>query len=182
MTRSKFLVITLLVLAAAAGWANGEQEAVEPTEVADGFKRIDAEDLRFDWRIDGDTLEVVLSAETTGWVSIGFEPSRVMQDANIIIGYVDGDEVVIEDHYGNALTAHRPDVDLGGESHVTILGGSESEGRTEIHFTIPLDSGDEFDQPLTAGGSHYLIYAFGADGQDNTRQKHQARGGFATTL
>lgn len=178
----RLVILAMVVLVGASAWANGEQEALEVTEVADGFKRIDAGGVQFDWKVDGDQLEVVLSADTTGWVAVGFEPSRMMRDANILIGYVAGGEVTVEDHFGNNLTAHRPDVDLGGSRDLIVIGGSESDGRTEIHFSIPLDSGDDYDQPLTAGSEHNLIYAYGADGEDNTRRKHQERGSFTITL
>lgn len=178
----RVVIVAMIIFIGATVWANGEQEALQVTEVSDGFKRIDAGDLQFDWKVEDNQLEIVLSADTTGWVAIGFEPSRLMRDANIIIGYVADGEVTVEDHFGNNLTAHRADTDLGGSRDLTLIGGSESDGRTEIHFSIPLDSGDEYDQALTAGSEHNLIYAYGANGEDNTRRKHQARGSFTVTL
>lgn len=182
MRTCRCVAVGILLLVTALAWANGAPERMEPTEVADGFKRIEVGEFRFDWKTTSTEIEVVLAAPTTGWLAIGFEPSRVMRDANIVIGYVAGDDVAIEDHFGNRLTAHRPDVDLGGSSDVTILGGGEADGRTEITFSIPLDSGDDYDAVLTPGSDHTIIFSYGADGADVTNEKHVQRGGFITTL
>lgn len=124
--------------------------------------------------VSGNDLLISVTAPTTGWVAIGFEPTRAMRDANILIGYVDRNgEVVVEDHFGNTMISHQPDERLGGETNVTVTGGQESGGETTIEFSIPLDSGDEFDRSLTPGRTTSIILAWGAS--DNTRIKHRRR-------
>jgi hypothetical protein len=105
-----------------------------------------------------------------------------MRGANIIIGYVSGRQVIVEDHYGNRLTSHRPDLELGGSSDVTLLEGSENNGRTEISFRIPLNSGDEYDKPLSAGRETQIIFAWGDDGSDDVTTYHSGRGSFRVEL
>ena len=121
---------------------------------------------------DGDLL-LSVTAPTRGWAAIGFEPTRAMRDANILIGYVDDDsgEVVVEDDFGNTMFTHVPDENLGGESNVTVTGGNQTRDSTTIEFSIPLDSGDQYDQPLVVGTTVHIILAWGAN--DNIRVKHR---------
>lgn len=158
--------------------ATGEAAAPEPAP----FTSVEAVDMRLSWRVIDASLEVEVTAPTTGWVAVGFKPSRAMQDANILIGYVDGSNVVMTDQFGTTMTGHRPDEELGGTSDVDVVSGEERDGSTTIRFTIPLDSGDEFDQPLAAGETLPVILAHGPDDADDTRTYHAARGGIEITL
>jgi hypothetical protein len=125
--------------------------------------------------VDGETLDVVLSYETSGWLSIGFDPTSMMQDANIIIGYVDGGELTISDQYGTGQTAHQADTEIGGTDDITNAEGSESGGRTELRFSIPLDSGDEADRPLSEGETYTVLLAHGPNDSDDMSTYHQGR-------
>lgn len=125
------------------------------------------EDYSMSWKWNESSIEITASAPTTGWVSVGFEPTSAMKDADMIIGYVSEGEVFIRDDWGDDYTSHRPDSELGGEDNVTVLDGFEEEGRTEISFSIPLSSGDDYDKVLTAGQEYKVILAYGPDGADN---------------
>jgi len=80
------------------------------------------------------------------------------------------------------MTAHRPDSELGGGDDVEVLSGEETDGATTIRFRIPLDSGDEYDQPLAAGEEMRVILAYGEDGADDTKAYHADRSGVDITL
>lgn len=134
------------------------------------------------WRVNGDALEVSVTAPTTGWIAVGFEPSRAMKDANILIGYVAGSEVVVTDQFGTTMVQHAQDSSLGGTTDVTVLGGSEADGATTIEFSIPLDSGDEYDQPLEPGSTIAVILAYGEDGADDLTSYHRDRAAAEITL
>lgn len=131
------------------------------------------------WRVMGTDLEVVLSAPTTGWISAGFNPSMPNhKDANIIIGYVKNGTAYIQDNFGTGAYVHSSDVSLGGEDNVSAVSGSEASGTTEIHFVIPLDSGDAYDRVLLVGEKYLVILACGPNGADDYTSQH-VRAGFA---
>jgi len=44
------------------------------------------EDLKVSRKIDGRYLYVALTGSTIGWISVGFEPSEWIKDADIIMG------------------------------------------------------------------------------------------------
>jgi hypothetical protein len=109
--------------------------------------------------VSGQNLEVILSAPTTGWKSVGFDPSSQMKDANYIMCAVVSDVATARDDFGVSAFSHSSDTSLGGEDTITIIGGTETNERTEVQFTIPLDSGDEYDRPLVEGNEYIVLLA-----------------------
>jgi len=127
------------------------------------------------WQPDSGFLRVRVSAPTTGWVAVGFNTLPQMLGANLIIGYVHGDTVRIEDDFGMDAHTHMADIAGEGFDNVGQRSGSESGGRTEIAFIIPLDSGDPRDVPLVVGQSYSLLLSCGADGADDFVSYHSFR-------
>ncbi len=132
------------------------------------------QNISFAWKVEPDTLAVKLTAKTTGWVAVGFNPTESMKDANIIIGYVKKGEVKIDDDFGNSKTSHISDTKMGGTSDITVVGGSETDGVTTIEFTMPLDSGDKNDHKIDVNGDTKVLLAYGA-GRDTFLTKHKYR-------
>ena len=132
--------------------------------------------ITFSWLIDGDDIKIKVAAPTTGWVAAGLKPSKGMLDANMLIGYVKGDVVTIRDDFAINAFSHKSDISLGGEDNIADADGSEEAGVTTISFTIPLNSGDSFDQTLTAGEKITVILAYGPNGEDNFTKKHAGVG------
>ncbi|MGL1932276.1 MAG: DOMON domain-containing protein [Desulfotalea sp.] len=158
--RSLALLSTLLLVLTTQALANEYQHSVT------------TEDMTFSWSIDGDNLAAKVSGPTTGWVSVGFNPTKNMKDANIIIGYVKKGKVKIIDEYGIAATQHKSDKKVGGTDNVTVVGGSEEGNVTTIEFIIPLKSGDEKDSALDPAVDTAVILAYGPD-RDSFRLKHE---------
>jgi hypothetical protein len=143
------------------------------TGVSMGWQQLEVDGFLLRWQTQaGEKLAVELTGPTTGWVAVGFDPSMMMLDANIIIGYVSGGETFIRDDWGWQTTSHRADTLLGGTHDVIIDGGQESEGSTQIRFTIPLDSGDPYDKPLVPGNTYPILMARGPDGADDFTTYH----------
>ncbi len=127
------------------------------------FNSLSADGIVLKWRVKGENLDLVVSAKTTGWVAVGFDPARRMKDANIIIGYVKDGKVFIRDDFGVATTFHKSDVSLKRKDNVLNLSGSESKGITTLEFSIPLDSGDKFDRKLEKGKTYKVLLAYGRE-------------------
>lgn len=130
--------------------------------------------ITFAWKVDGDQLAVKLSAQTTSWVGIGFNPSKMMKDGNFILGYVKDGKTEITDDFGDSDNNHSQDSKLGGSEDVTLVGGTEEGGRTTIEFTMPLQSADKNDSAITVDGDTTVLLAFGG-GRDSFKAKHQYR-------
>lgn len=149
---------------------------------AQDFRKVEAGGMSIEWRITGPNLEMRLTAPTTGWVSVGFNPSVMMKDADYILAYVRNGQGVVSDDFGNGPTMHRPDTDLGGKANVELVSASEQAGATTVQFRIPLESGDKYDKVLKPGAQVKLLWAFGPDGADNFTSRHKARGSLSITL
>lgn len=142
---------------------------------------VEAKGVTFAWKVDGDTLHGKISAKTEGWVAVGFNPSSKMKDGNYILGYVKDGEAEVVDHFGDKSTGHSADEKLGGSSDVTLVGGSEEGDMTTIEFTIPLDSGDQYDSVLNVDGDTVIMLSYGPD-RDSFRPRHRARASVTVNL
>ncbi|NLP05935.1 DOMON domain-containing protein [Candidatus Fermentibacteria bacterium] len=141
----------------------------------EGWQEVTVDGITLAWLAEGDSLQVELTAPTTGWVAAGFDPSVGMQDANILIGYFDADSssTAIRDDWGNAPASHRSDLLMGGTEDILSFEASESAGTTTLSFAILLDTGDAYDKPLEHGSSYDVILAYGPDGADDFTTQHE---------
>ncbi len=119
-----------------------------------------------------------MEGDTTGWISIGIEPSRGMQDANYLFGYVEQGEALLWDAFGTAPSgrSHPPDEELGGTNDIVAFAGVEVDGVTRFEVQIPLDSGDSYDTLLQPGESYAIIVAMGPTDEYNSYHTMVGRG------
>lgn len=135
---------------------------------------LEVKNMQFSWTIEADQIHVRLSAKTTGWVAIGFDPEKAMQGANIIIGAVKKGKVKIEDHYAIRKRGHSNDEKLGGKNDILNPSGSEEDGITTISFSFPLNTDDKYDKPINPEGISRIMLAYGA-GKDSFKNRHPYR-------
>lgn len=171
--RIAFALTTALAFSAGCG-SSGGPAGPGPTQ----WNEVTVEGITLAWLPDGTDLQVEVTAPTTGWVAVGFDPTTGMQDANIIIGYVVDPMIAIRDDWGNSPGSHRDDTQLGGTYDILAFDGRESQGSTTISFTIPLDSGDAYDKPLLMDSTYTVALAYSADGGDDFTAPHEL---FTTT-
>ncbi len=123
--------------------------------------------------IVGDTAEVTVASKASGWVAVGFNPTKIMANANFLIGYVKDGVAYARDDFGVSPIGHAPDVNVGGKNDLVSFSGTEVDGVTTITFVIPRDSGDPKDSPLKSG-KHSVI--LGSASSDNFTGKHNKVG------
>ena len=151
------------------GWPPSSDGVIEEGEYA--HELLDDETgMTVYWFNDDTLLYIGLVSPGTGWLSIGFEPERMMLGANIIIAGISDGELTIEDHIGTSPTAHA----LDDVDNIIQAAGSEGEGRSVLEFVIPLDSGDEDDKALTPGSEVTIILAYHRS-NDSLRSRHSER-------
>jgi hypothetical protein len=135
---------------------------------------LEVKNMQFSWTIEEDQIHVQLSAKTTGWVAIGFDPEKAMQGANIIIGAVKKGKLRVEDHYADRRRGHSRDKKLGGENDILNPSGSEVDGVTTISFSLLLNTGDKYDKPINPEGTTRIMLAHGS-GKDSFKNHHPYR-------
>lgn len=143
-------------------------------------RNLEIDNMEISWDIVEENVIFTVSAPTNGWVSIGFEPTKMMKDADIIIAYVKDGDLYIEDHYGNSNVSHKADTALGGEDNVKPVKGVETDNKTTVTFSIPLNSGDKYDKVLEEGKTYSIIFAYGK--KDNFKSWHKYKGKSDITL
>ena len=144
------------------------------------FKKVTAKDITFEWKIEGKNLHVKLRAPTLGWIGVGFNPTKIMKDANIIIAYVKDGKIFIRDDFGTKEKRHTSDIELGGQDNIINAKGTEENGITSIEFSIPFDSGDIYDQKLIPGNEYKILLAMGEE--DSFTKKHKKKTKIEITL
>ena len=113
--------------AEAGSGSESTQQSAAAENVLEESLELTVEDVLLSMETDGTLLTVSISAPTTGWVAVGFDPSAAMKDANIIIAYVADGEVFLRDDWGSGHTSHEADTEMGGtELHLDGLKGLAS--------------------------------------------------------
>jgi hypothetical protein len=165
----RFSALAAAFLAAAAAFA----------QAASALVTAEANGITLSIVIKGDLAEITVSAKTTGWVAVGFDPVAMMQGADIKIGYVKDGKAYGRDDTGASPISHKSDESMGGTSDFVSVTGTEKDGVTTMVFTVPRLSKDKLDKPLTAG-KHSVILAYGS--ADDFTTKHVAKGKAEITL
>lgn len=138
----------------------------------EGYYTVRSKGFTLLYKISEDRLLCILSGATTGWLALGLAPSSMMRDANFIIGYVQDGQGFIRDDYGTEHTDHASDLSLGGNEDVELHAFDENGTETSLVFSLPLDSGDQFDRKLEPGMSYKVI--LGAGPKDDFDSYHRS--------
>ena len=137
--------------------------------------------VTFMWRVDGGNLHVRLKAPAFGWVAVGFNRTADMKGAGFAIGYIEDGRVYASDEFGTGEIEHRSCESLGGKRRISNVFGSETNGFTEIGFTIPLDAGDSAHRRIDPSAETTVLLAC-SETMDNFRSKHSYRASFKVNL
>ena len=126
------------------------------------------------WDSDQEYIYVGMKAKGSGFVAMAVQPGSLMKDADIVFGFVKDEEVAVYDMFsiGN-YGSHPPDTELGGTNDILEFGGSEEDGFTTIEFKRALDTGDDYDNPLSKGVNK-IIWSYGSS--DSPTLRHTNRG------
>jgi len=133
-------------------------------------------DLNISWKNDAEFLYIGLQGNTTGWLSIGFEPQEWMKNADMVIGSVDNGKTIVQDEFcTGSYGPHVPDTELGGTNDILESGGKDQNGQTIVEFKRKLDTGDKFDKAFVPGQNVSIIWAM-ANTDDDTEKHNIAKG------
>jgi len=129
---------------------------------------------------DSNYLYVHMEGEIQGWVAVGFNTSGgEMDGANMILGYLDGDDPAFRDDVGWGLNH--------SEANVTALEDfylSYQEGTAVMEFSYPLSFPEEENyniKELTPGMTYSLIVAY-HDSSSDINQRHTDVGSIDFTV
>jgi len=188
MKRMSFLILFLLLIGSISPVFSADKKQSPTgqtnTNSVDKYKNIEPINLRFlndgnyrlSWKIIDKNIEISISAKTTGWVAIGFEPSVGMKDADIYLGYVDqkGKGQSFDMYSTGEIGPHPFDTDLGGKNDIISPVVMVINGWTTFSFQRKLDTGDRFDKPILLDKPIKVLWSFGST--KDTTTYHAVRG------
>ena len=171
----KFLVLAMLALSAQAGFAVNVDGKISSGEYA-REANFDSGNYILRWSIQGDTLFMAIEAATPGWVAVGFDPSSVMANCDMVFGIIDshGTTQAIDAWSRGMFGPHPADKDQGGASNLLAAAGSRAGNSVIFEFSRKLSTGDRFDKVIPASGSLKVIWAYSRSTQFDA--KHSRAG------
>ncbi|MEM9325858.1 MAG: DOMON domain-containing protein [Bacteroidota bacterium] len=107
-----------------------------------------------------DSLELTITAPTTGWVGVGFNQENNIVGSDLLLFHVVDDQIEGADLYVAGFGDPRSDESLGGQKSVRIISGSEYGRETKVTFRIALDNSDPYDFQHQPGVPLWLILAY----------------------
>ncbi len=157
--RGSYVLLVLFILCSATAPLSAEKAAE--------FSK----DWSFSWVFKAETIEFTMRAPTTGWISLGFNPTRRMKDADYILAYVENGKIFISDEYGTGTTSHTSDLSLGGKESAKAISFVEEPRRTTITFSLPLNSADQYDTVFREGEKCKVLAAYGTSKDFSARHR-----------
>ncbi|XP_033106239.1 DBH-like monooxygenase protein 1 homolog [Anneissia japonica] len=104
------------------------------------------------WRVDGDYIFLEISADTNGYLAIGFSENGGMPGADIVAGWVKSGDVFLSDRHATAYS--KPDADKSDDYE--LLYGYEEGGKTTIGFKRKLETCDTDDYVISTDTSRII--------------------------
>lgn len=161
--KAKYIIpIVALLAIGSAAFAVDVDGTIAPEEYA--FEAsYDRGNFRLLWKISGDTLFMAIDSSASGLVSVGFEPTRVMANSDMIFGMIpaEGPAQAVDAWSTGMFGPHPPDTNQGGKDSLLSFAGKRSGGRVVFEFSRLLDTGDKFDKVVPKTGEFKIIWAYG---------------------
>lgn len=159
------VVAGLLVFGLVGGKTTPANAGVLPVELPHSFDS--GRGYLAEWGLTGEGLLAMrISAETEGWVGIGFSQDRSMPRSDMVVGAAapDGSFSYVHDRFATA----RAEPAIDAQQDIEVLSITHEGGITAMEFQRPLATGDRQDFDLS-DGSYFLLYAWGGRAFPNGR-------------
>lgn len=162
----------LMLLVGSTAFAANIDGVLSPGEYSKTVS-LDKGNFKILWKIEGETVFMAIEAKSPGWVAVGFEPTNVMANSDMIFGLVgEGKDVQAIDAWSTGMFGpHPPDADQGGKNSILSFSGLRKDGNVVFEFSRLLSTGDKFDKIIPKTGNFKVIWAYGPNLQFNASHK-----------
>lgn len=170
MNRKHLDLICLLVALGIGALYGAEQDGVIQPGEYDREYLFQEGAVKVYMKVEPPMIFIGIEAPTTGWIGIGIDPASVMDQADMVIAWVDsGGKPHALDCFSTGLFGpHPPDTELGGTNDIVAFGGREEGGRTVVEVKRLLNVADPYDKPIDPAIPMKIIWAYGeTDGFDD---------------
>lgn len=159
-----FLFALFAIVTVASAFAVDIDGVVAPGEYR-ASSDLKKDEFTLYWTVEGDRIHMAVDAVAAGWVSVGFDPTRIMANSDMIFGLVgaDGKVSALDTWSTGMFGPHPEDSAQGGRADILASAGKRTAGRVVFEFTRMLDTGDPRDKAISLTGSTKVIWAVGRD-------------------
>ena len=117
------------------------------------------ETFYMEWELVGDRIDVKMSAQTTGWLAVGFTKQFDTQITDIVVGHIDSHgTAIVSDRKSSPPHEGIPEVD--DVSDVEVLLGGQEGGWTFLAFTRLRRTQDKFEDVMV-DSAKFVVWAWG---------------------
>lgn len=127
------------------------------------MKQVEKNGMEVSWHFSDQLIHFEVEAPTQGWVTIGFNTHTGIQGAYLLMGRIKHAKAEVVEHYTVSPGKYKPITQLGGEVNIKQISGEESNGRTLIRFSVPVEASNAYQKSLKEGLSYTLILAYSAE-------------------
>ncbi len=115
------------------------------------------------WKHEGNRVFFEMTAPTTGWVAIGFNPDEGITATYLLMGRVVNGEAELVEHYTLAPGNYKDIESLGDKVAVANVSGEESGNTSTIRFSLPVKTDGKYQKSLTTELKYTMLMAFSRD-------------------
>lgn len=139
---------------------------------ADDFKEASLHDgkVSLKWKLEGENVHFIVSAKNggKGWIGIGFNDSKTMQDGDFVVGFVKDGKSDVGEHFGKSASRHEK---KPGQGDLISSSIKIEKDMTVLEFVRPLVGKNPKTKKLIKDGENKIIISY-AD-QPRYSKKHE---------
>lgn len=147
------LIITflLMIISVTMVFANNEENTVTRNG------------MTINWSYSGDRIFFEMQAPTQGWVAIGFNDSAEIKGTYLLMGNVINDKPQVVEHFTISPGNYKPFKTLGADNEAQDIEGFESNDRTQLKFSLPINPTNHYARNLKNGLEYNMLIAYSLD-------------------
>lgn len=116
--------------------------------------------MQVSWQYQKNRIFFEMSAPTDGWVTIGFNTTKNMTGAYLLMGRVKNTKAEIVEHFTISQGNYKPVQSLGAQIQVDDVEGIQKEKNTLLSFSLPVEANSEYQKNLSEGNKYVMILAY----------------------
>jgi len=116
--------------------------------------------MTISWYHHKDRVYFEMEAPCPGWVAIGFNESAALPGTYLVMGNVVNGTATVTEHHTFKPGDYRALPAIGAGNRVEDVSGSQTDNKTIIHFSLPVDGEDKYRKNLSKDLEYSLLIAF----------------------
>jgi hypothetical protein len=143
-------------------------------------KCVDKNKMEVCWTITGNEINFKLKAPTNGWLCIGFNEKAGLKGTYLLMARVVNGKAEVVEHHTLSPGNYKDIQCFGEKAVVSSIQGSESNGVSEVRFSVPVHPTHKYAKPLKAGTSYEMLVAYSRE--DDFQHHSMMRSNIRITL